>query len=98
MNNFLSVKTGIYETGYSAVFHRNGDVTVREPFVKWNGNTGVLSFRKTRLSGREAGAVREFFTAGELVLSANNGGGALSLDDVLNGHMMPGVKITGRLQ
>lgn len=96
--NAINATVGIYDTAYTAVFHRDGSITVRAPFISWSGNTGSLKFERSRFIGREAEIVREFFKEGELVLAANTGDGALMLTDVLAGQDMSGISITGRLQ
>lgn len=93
----ISITVGIYDTTYRATFHRNGDITVRAPYVKWTGDTGSLAFKRITLSGDDAVAAKQFFSAGENVMAANNGGGALSLQDVLDGNRFPGVRVTGLL-
>lgn len=96
--NTISAQVGIYDTAYRATFHRDGSITVRAPYVKWTGDNGGLAFRNVTVEGLEADAVREFFKAESLVMAANNGGGSLSLDEVLDGEMRPGVRIVGELQ
>jgi hypothetical protein len=97
MKTTINTKCGIYNTQYSIKDHKNGEVTVRAPFVKWVGDSGHLAFRNNRLAGDDAIAAKEFFKAGELIMAANNGGGALMLDDVLNGNRMDGVSVIGIL-
>ena len=93
----INVTVGIYASGYTAIYHRNGDVTVRSPYVRWAGNTGSLAFERTTLTGDDAVAAKAFFDSGESVMAANNGSGALSLQDVLDGNRFPGVRVTGLL-
>lgn len=96
--NTISAQVGIYITAYLATFHRDGSITVRAPYIKWTGNNGCLAFRKVTVEGQEADAVREFFKAESLVMAANCFGGALTLNEVLDGDMRHGVRVVGKLQ
>lgn len=61
MNRIINTTVGIYETAYVANFHRNGDVTVSVPYVKWSGSTGSLAFKKIRTTGKDANYIRNCF-------------------------------------
>jgi hypothetical protein len=89
----INATVGIYNTEYSATVHRNGEVTVRAPYVKWVGSTGHLAFKKVTVSGDDASEVKKFFDRSELALPANCFGGMLTLDDVLNGDRHPNVYV-----
>ena len=48
--NSISTTCGIYETEYTLIKHRNGDISVKTPYVKWTGNTGSLAFKKIKVT------------------------------------------------
>ena len=50
MKKYINVQIGIYNTEITLkTQHRNGDVTLNVPFIKWSNNSGVLSFYKVRI-------------------------------------------------
>ena len=61
MNNTIDMKVGIYETTATIIHHRDGSVTIKEPFVRWAQNTGTLAFRKITLTGSAALKAKELF-------------------------------------
>ena len=77
-NRTIDCQVGIYDTEYTAVYHRDGSITVKEPYIKWAGNTGCLAFRKIRLSGNNATMAKRFFKNDELVSDS-----VMILDDIL---------------
>lgn len=95
MSRSIATTVGIYNTEFSAVFHRDGSVTVREPVVQWVGGTGHLVHQKSTVSGVQAEAVKRYFAEGVTVMAATCFGGYLTLSDILNGGMSDGVKILG---
>lgn len=42
----IDMCVGIYDSSATIIRHRSGDVTIKIPYVKWVGNTGVLAFEK----------------------------------------------------
>ena len=65
-NNTINTTCGIYDTETTCIRHRDGDTTVRMPYIKWINNTGNLSFRSLRLSGWASKRARAMFDAGDL--------------------------------
>ncbi len=58
----IDVEVGIYDAQSEITRHKNGDVTVKEPFVKWVGQTGTLDFWEKRYTGREATIISAIFS------------------------------------
>jgi hypothetical protein len=80
-------KCGIYDTQYTLTLHKNGTGTVKSPYIKWCNNTGTLAFEKFKVSGHTLTQIKKFFTAGQLILSANVNCGFMTLDDMLSGYL-----------
>lgn len=89
----IDVKMGIYDTAY-VIRDYGTHIVTTEPFVRWHNNTGSLDYQKIRCDDPEdMTAVRIFAERGSLTEEANNGGGILTLDDVLSGNRRQGVSI-----
>ena len=50
----IDLTVGIYNSQATITRHKNGDITIRSPFVKWANNTGVLAFENIKLTGKPA--------------------------------------------
>ena len=49
-NKTINTTVGIYKTQYTLINHRDGSISVKCPFVKWNGSTGCLAFRTVKIT------------------------------------------------
>lgn len=85
MNRQILKTLGIYDTAYRATFHRDGDVSVKVPYVRWECGTGNLTFKMVRTHGNTAKDVAKFFRANTDCLPANCFGGYATLSEVLEG-------------
>lgn len=83
MTRTINATVGIYDTQYRAVFHKNGHVTVKVPFIEWKNNTGFLIFRTFRVSGNMAENVKKFFNNNTETLQSNYFGGFIRLSQML---------------
>ena len=82
LNRTIDCQTGIYNTEYTLICHKDGSVTVKAPFIRWVNNSGCLDFIRTTIKARErAEFVKKFFEANELVIEDD--GMFLTLDDVI---------------
>jgi hypothetical protein len=58
----ITRRVGIWDAKYRLIAHRDGRVTIRAPFVAWNGNTGSLAFCKIKfLAGLWADEAVRYF-------------------------------------
>lgn len=46
----LDITVGIYDSTAVITRHRDNTVTLKLPYVKWVGNTGVLAFEKIKFT------------------------------------------------
>lgn len=61
----IAIKCGIYDTEYTLATHKDGSVTLRAPYIKWEGNTGNLAFRRVKVPpGELAQVALDAFSAG----------------------------------
>jgi len=82
LNRTIDCQTGIYDTEYTLVCHKDGSVTVKAPFIRWVNNSGSLDFTNTTIkAGKKAEFVKKFFEADELVI--DDEGMFLTIDDVI---------------
>jgi len=81
-NKVIDVTCGIYSTEYRLISHRDGNFSVKAPFVKWRGNTGVLAFETLSVPEKRKATVLKMFSQGV----ALNDFGNLTLDDCLAGY------------
>ena len=51
----IETQCGIYQSKYTLTIHRDGEVSVKCPVIKWVNNSGSLSFETRRFS--KAGVV-----------------------------------------
>ena len=49
-NKTIDTTVGIYNTQYTLINHRDGSISVKCPYVKWNGSTGCLAFRAVKIT------------------------------------------------
>lgn len=70
MNKSIYVTVGIYDSEYTMAKHADGTITVRIPYVKWDNNTGTLSFEKRTYSGKRADKIKEFFEKNNTIIDA----------------------------
>jgi hypothetical protein len=66
MNKTINIQCGIYDTVYRLIQHRDGDISVKSPTIKWVGNTGSLAFITTRVADCNKNKVLQFFRDEEL--------------------------------
>ena len=46
----IYVTCGIYNTKYTLTEHRDGSVSIKAPYIRWDSNnTGILSFRTSKI-------------------------------------------------
>ena len=60
--NTIDLQIGIYDTQATIIRHRNGDVTIAAPWIKWTQDNGSLAFKKIHLSGAEANRASAVFS------------------------------------
>lgn len=95
INRSIAVVCGIYTTEYRLIVRRDGSLAVKAPYIKWSNNTGRLAFETYEVVGAQmTQAVLAFFAADSLVLDANTHCGVLTLQDVLDGNLRPGVVVS----
>lgn len=49
-NKTIDTTVGIYKTQYTLINHRDGSISVKCPYVKWNGSTGCLAFKAVKIT------------------------------------------------
>ena len=63
----IDCNVGIYNTEYTLTEHKDGSITVRQPFVRWENNSGSLDFQNRKIeAGKTAERVKQFFEKEEL--------------------------------
>ena len=78
INLVVLVKVGVYNTQYELTQHRDGSITVREPYIKWVNNNGTLDFQKVKITDpRRVADIKKLFAADELH------DGEFSIDDYM---------------
>jgi len=92
-NKTIDVQCGIYSTYYCLIEHRDGSISVDAPYVSWKRDTGTLARKRHAIAEEDKGDMMAFFEQDELILPANNNCGALSLEDILEGHRAHGVHV-----
>lgn len=78
----IPVQCGIYDTEYTLLDAPGGQMAVREPYIKWSNNTGVLDFEVLPVGERARPYVQELFDTKSLV---DDDG--LILDDYIYGRI-----------
>ncbi len=58
----LDVQVGVYGTQATITRHRDGQVTIKAPFIKWVNSTGSLAFETIKLSNPAASLASEVFS------------------------------------
>jgi hypothetical protein len=67
INLIVAVKVGIYNTQYDLTQHKDGSITVREPYIKWVNNSGSLDFKKVKITDKpRVKDIKKLFAADEL--------------------------------
>ena len=61
MAKSISTQVGIYDTQYTLINHRDGSISVKTPYVKWTGNSGVLAFKNIKIT-KFVDAVKDCFS------------------------------------
>jgi hypothetical protein len=65
----LPTQCGIYTTEYQLICHRGGSYSVRAPFIRWQGNTGMLSFKTVPITKFSGQIIDAFNGVGEMTVS-----------------------------
>ena len=65
----IDLTVGIYNSEATITRHKNGDVTIRSPFVKWENNNGYLAFENIKLTGKPAKIASENIFIDQPVMS-----------------------------
>jgi hypothetical protein len=95
MTKSIACTTGIYQSAYELITHKDGSVSVKAPYIKWtrDGANGNLAYQTYGIADADKPEVLKFFEADTLVLEANNNAGALTLQDILDGNRAEDVHV-----
>lgn len=92
MRRKLFREIGIWYTAYTLTIHRDGSITVKAPYIKYQNNDfdeqgryeGVLAFKKKRFTGGLARQIKEAFAADTVNLS---GYACATISDAVMGYL-----------
>jgi len=88
MKKTINCKCGIYDTQYRLIEHRDGSLSVKDPYIKWEGLTGVLKFRVVSVPEKAKILVNRFFEEQTTVKEIDGYKYPASLDNVLGGYFL----------
>lgn len=93
MAKTINTQVGIFDASYTMINHKDGTVTVRAPRLNQSSNSSIgVKYDKYKITEVYlTEMVNKFFDANVLSLPANNMAETLTLDDILEGRVYPGV-------
>lgn len=95
-NKTIPAKVGIFDANYRIINHKDGAVTVRAPRLHQSSNSStVIKYKKYKIVELYlTEMVKKFFDANAISLPANNMTGTVTLDDILDDRIYPGVHLS----